>query len=196
MGMEMPKRYTCSKSVVWSISWSKSIFLHRNPIDQNLSKKYVHGQDGDPRQYHIIANALQWSSAWREAESILAENPNDILFVSFKDLVNDPISVQIQLREAYVSQNISADTKFDANTSFDSSEKPTPSYIEYMLIRTICRKEILKSKYDLNCATKGLGISSFIIQTFVFTRYQLMKCLQSKAWRVTVQEYLRSITRS
>ena len=163
------------------------VFIMRDPRTMMASLKYVHSNDGDPRQFHPLIYALYWKMAYRKVERFASLHEKQVHVVEFEEMVKYPERTASALAEYLDTSVIKSISVRGRNTSFPSDERKSISSTERWICESIAGDAMREAGYELSNTKPRLGDVPDLFATSIrFTLYQLNRFFKSRDRRGSI----------
>lgn len=174
----------------------KYIFIQRDPRAMMRSLKYVHDNDGNPKQYHPLVYSLYWKSCAQKM-AVMREQGDEFLLVRFEDLISRTADVAEDIA-AFLDSPMSKELEIKQNnSSFHNKKKQELTSTEVWLIEKVAGEYLQAGGYEKSSnAPEVMGILEVIRVSFVFTSYQIGRVFKKKSALVSIKSMIGSLGRS
>ncbi len=172
------------------------IFLCRDPRKVMVSKKYVHGEDGKPGEYHPLIYARYWRMAVESAHEIRDRIGDRILFLKFEDLISDANGQAVRVA-SFLGTTFSGDVqRSEGNSSFQTKGRKELTPSEVWICEKVAGLTMEKMGYALKAEKPRLRDSPDLLWTSVrFFLFQLRRFVVDGSGRQSILMFLRSLFR-
>jgi len=171
----------------------KYIFIQRDPRTMMRSLKFVHSNDGNPKQYHPLAYSLYWKSCAKTIINLQTKGVN-ILVVHFEKLISKPTESADNIAQ-FLGANISKDLVIKkSNSSFHDKKQKELTSTEIWLIEKMIGNYLKVGGYKTsNRRPDLLGFIEVFRVSFVFAFFQFFRVFKKKSALVSIKSFLNSI---
>lgn len=193
-GYKTPQDFLHMDMLVDLFPGIRFIFIRRDPRKMMASKKYVHKQDGDPREYHPIAYALYWKMAYDKIEGFIDKGRAPVYAVKFEELVVNPNGVAQQLADFLGTDVLRPVPVKGKNTSFASGKRQDITETEKWICEHLVGESMEKAGYTRGEVSPNFHDLGDLLGTSIrFSQHQMWRVLTRPAKRVAVVSYLQGL---
>ncbi|WP_107666875.1 sulfotransferase [Cyanothece sp. BG0011] len=167
----------------------------RDPRKMMASKKYVHAQDGDTRDYHPLAYANYWKIAYNTVKKVKNQRKAEIFSIKFEDLVADSEEQAEKLARFLDTTRLPhVEVKTSKqNTSFAGKKRTEVTDTEVWICEKIAGEVMKEAGYDLKNPTPKLSDLADLLQTsIIFLNYRTQQMLTDRSKFKTIMSYLKT----
>lgn len=190
-GWKCPGDYRVLNTLNQLFPGLKVVFLHRHPNDVLISRKNVPRDDGDSKSFNPIIQAIYWKDACEKSLMFHRDHPNQLMDISFNDLVNRTSKLDDLLLFLQVDNN--SPKSHPVNSSYTKTNRPSPSLCELLIVNTICNKQMRLLGYEGRDSWDRIGGLRFLQQSYSSFLYYAAKTLKDKSRLGSVREFARSV---
>jgi hypothetical protein len=171
----------------------KFIFVQRDPRDMMRSLKYVHSNDGNPRQYHPVAYSLYWKSCAAKIKQLRKQGCASLV-LKFDDLVRSPSDVAAEVARHLGLSVPNEMLVKEKNSSFKNKKKQDLTSTEIWIIEKIIGRDLELFGFQTSSSKPSfLGAFEVIRVSVVFLIYQVGRVVKKSSSLVSIKSFIYSI---
>lgn len=193
-GYKTPKDFMYMDHLLELFPGTRFVFIMRDPRKMMASKKYVHAQDGDTRDYHPLAYANYWKIAYTTVEKFKKQEKAEVFTIKFEDLVAEPEEWAEKLAN-FLDTTISTDVEVKTskqNTSFEGKKRKGITDTEVWICEKMVGDTMKQAGYDLeNPTPKLLDLVDLLQTSIIFLSYRIQQMLTDRSKFKTIMNYIK-----